>query len=181
MDKAIWLDALSDQPQTIPANTQEKDMSIRVDFETLKAQVNNAIGTRKIPTAGTYDVKLAGIEQTTSKNGRAMARITFEILSGEFAGCWTRKYVVIQDAAKDLEANSWKYSILIRLATNAYGIQEDRINDASVEDGYDLLSNCIRLLQKYVGQDPLVRISLVRKEAGKDADGNVTWKDEYEV
>ena len=159
----------------------ERHMSIKVDFDTLRAQVNRAMGTRRIPTAGTYDVKLAGIEQTTSKNGKAMARITFEILSGEYAGCWTRKYVVIQDAAKDLEASSWKYAILIRLATDAYGISEDRINDASVEDGYDLLSNCIRLLQKHVGQDPLKRISLVRKEAGKDADGNVTWKDEYEV
>lgn len=136
---------------------------------------------KRIPGAGDYTVKLGGIEQTTSKRGNQMAKITFEIDSGEFAGCWVRKYIAIQDAAKDLLTESWKYALLVCLANKAYAIPESKINDDSVDDGYDLLSNCIRLLQKYVGKTPVVPIKLHRVESGTDNEGNPIWKDTYRI
>lgn len=135
---------------------------------------NNAKKIAVVP--GTYSVKCIGAEVKKSLKGKQMAMLTFSVISdGECKGGTVRQYTTIEGFE---EENPWKYSTLVSVL-NAYEVNIDQV--CSVADTMEeaLAMATTKLAKKCEKSNPVVSITLTRKENGMNSDGKPIYRDYY--
>ena len=124
---------------------------------------------------GTYSVKCVGAEVKKSLKGKQMAMLLFQVLDGESKGGIVKQYTVI-DSYDD--ANPWKYATLVAVF-DAYAVNLDSVCSIadSIEEAFSMATT--KLAKKCESSNPIVPITLTRKENGTNSDGNPIYRDYY--
>lgn len=143
-------------------------------FATIK-NANESAPKKILVGPGTYSVKCVGAEVKKSLKGRQMAMLLFQVTDGECKGGIVKQYTVIDSYDAD---NPWKYATLVS-AFDAYSVNLDSVCSIadSIEEAFSMATT--KLAKKCESSNPIVPITLTRKENGTNSDGNPIYRDYY--
>ena len=143
-------------------------------FNTIK-HANETAPKKVLVGPGTYSVKCVGAEVKKSLKGKQMAALTFQVIDGECKGGTVKHYTMIDsyDAA-----NPWKYATLVAVF-DAYAVNLDSVCSVadSIEEAFSMATT--KLAKKCESANPIVPITLTRKENGTSGDGKPIYRDYY--
>lgn len=124
---------------------------------------------------GTHNVKCIGAEVKKSLKGNQMAMLTFSVIDGECKDGTTKQYTSIESFD---EANLWKYATLVSVL-DAYEVNIDQVCSVSDTMEEALAMATTKLAKKCEKSNPIVSITLTRKETGTSPDGKPIYRDFY--
>ena len=143
-------------------------------FATIK-HANETAPKKVLVGPGTYSVKCVGAEVKKSLKGKQMAALTFQVIDGECKGGTVKQYTMIDsyDAA-----NPWKYATLVAVF-DAYAVNLESVCSVadSIEEAFSMATT--KLAKKCESSNPIVPITLTRKENGTSGDGKPIYRDYY--
>lgn len=128
---------------------------------------------------GTYKVKLAKAENTTSQKGTPMSKFTLEVVEGECARGMFNHYVLQNLKEPPKEGEEWKV-IVYALLSKIYDINVKKFEELA-EDYDDFLSLITNSLIKKCTSEPNSYLKVYRKASGQDGNGNIMYKNYFSL
>lgn len=144
-------------------------------FAKIKEANSDSTAKKVAVVPGTYNVKCIGAEVKKSLKGNQMAMLTFSVIDGECKGGTVRQYTTIEDFE---EENPWKYFTLVS-AISAYEVNIEQVCSVAENMEEALAMATTKLGKKCEKSNPVVTITLTRKETGTTPDGKPVYRDFY--
>ena len=161
-------------------NKWRKNMPVKISFNELLNKIYADHKPHVKVGEGKYTLKLISAENTKSRAGKNMSKLTWEVTEGPAKGGQVRQYIVHNVSGK--EDDIWKLAFPVRLM-NGFNVPEAKWNGEAQDDYNDVLVAITVQAQKCVDKKAPFdgTVTLSRKLVGTNQDGKEEYKDYFNI